>query len=237
MVGVSLGCTKLGHLPAKPDMLLEPIGVEQTAIEQNEICVGSTVASVGELGESLYYRATLMPDGKLVVGYFAFFSEERPWGNNWLTWTVVPALALDLVYTRAFLFGPGLQRAWSGKGDVEGFRVVYDLQADGTLRVESAMADDGSHEPVYLSSSDVMSIDPKRPTFYSDVWSHQLGGRGAKSKSDLDYVRCYGRGHLHPLPDGVATDFELVGRAPPAHVEALGGQLVPASAQAQAKAH
>jgi hypothetical protein len=56
------------------------------------------VASAGRLGDVLYYRATEAPDGTVHVGYFAFFSEERPWGNNWLTWTVVPALAVDMVY-------------------------------------------------------------------------------------------------------------------------------------------
>ena len=49
------------------------------------------------------------------------FSDERPWGDNWLSWSVLPALAVDLVYTR-FLFGlPGFRRARYGPADVEGF--------------------------------------------------------------------------------------------------------------------
>ena len=209
----------------------EAIGVDQAAIERNEVCVGSSVTSVGELGDVLYYRATALPDGKLVVGYFAFFSEERPWGNNWLTWTVLPALAVDLVYTRTLFVGPGLQRAMSGKGDVEGFRIQYELRKDGTLRVEHAEADDGSHRPVHLDAAQVLAIDPKRPTFYSDVWSHQLGGRGVRSMSDLAYVRCFGPGRVRPLPDAIANDFTLDGRAPPAHVETLGGQAIGAPDQ------
>jgi hypothetical protein len=200
--------------------------MEQTAIEQREICVGSSVASAGDLGDVLYYRASVLPDGKLAVGYFAFFSEERPWGNNWLTWPVIPALAVDMFYTRTMFVAPGLQRALHGKGDVEGFRIVYEQKPDGTLSVERAVADDGSHDPVDLTRADVMSIDPERPTLYSDVWSHQLGGRGVKAKKDLAYLRCFGPGKVRPLPDAISDEYALVGRAPPAHVEGLGGRAV-----------
>ena len=229
------GCARQGSLPATSPELVEPSTLEQTAIEQREVCVGSSVKSVGELGEVLYYRATVLPDGKLAVGYFAFFSEERPWGNNWLTWTVLPALAVDMFYTRTMFVAPGLQRAISGKGDVEGFRVVYEQLPDGTLSVERAVADDGSHAPVHLARADVLAIDPERPTFYSDVWSHQLGGRGVKSKSQLAYLRCFGAGKLRPLPDAIADEYALVGRAPPAHVEALAGRAVGAPILVEAK--
>jgi hypothetical protein len=233
------GCTKLGSLPrasaptSKPRTSETAPRVPTTAeiaisdsIERSEICVGSSVASAGELGDTLYYRAQLTPDGKLAVGYFAFFSEERPWGNNWLTWSVVPAIAVDLVYTRTLFVGPGLQRAIHGKGDVEGFRIVYDMQPDGTLNVERAVADDASHEYVYLDANEVLAMDPTRPTFYSNVWSHQLGARGVHAMSDLDYVRCFDKGHVRPLTDAIAKDFALAGRAPPAHVEALGGRAL-----------
>jgi hypothetical protein len=233
---VGTACIRQGSLPAATIAPDEPSTIEQAAIEQHEICVGSSVASSGDLGDTLYYRAAVLPDGKLVVGYFAFFSEERPWGNNWLTWTVVPALAVDMFYTRAMFVGPGLQRAMHGKGDVEGFRIVYDLRPDGTLEVERAVADDGSHDTVLLDRADVMALDPKRPTFYSDVWSHQLGGRGLHDKSALSYLRCYGAGHLRPLTDAVTDDFTLAGRAPPAHIEALGGRVVGGPLPVSAKA-
>jgi hypothetical protein len=233
-----IGCTRYGQLPetALAVPVVDPANVEQVAIEQKELCVGSSVASAGDLADTLYYRATLLPDGKLVVGYYAFFSDERPWGNNWLTWTVLPALFVDMFYTRAFFVGPGLQRAIHGKGDVEGFRVVYDLKDDGTMKLERAIADDGSHAPVYLSAADIMAIDPQRPTFYSDVWSHQLGGKGVRSKADLAYVYCYGPGHVRPLPEAVAKDFALASRAKPAHVDGLGGIAIGGPARAVAKA-
>lgn len=218
------GCTSLGRLPLPPGPPGEAPTVEETAIERREICVGSSVASAGDLADTLYYRAAVMPDGKLSVGYFAFWSDERPWGNNWLTWTVIPALAVDMFYTRGMFIAPGLQRAIHGKGDVEGVRVVYDLRPDGSLHVASAVADDGSHQPVELDAKTVMAFDPERPTFYTDVWSHQLGGKGIRSKSELAYLHCFGPGHVRALPDDVATDFTLGGRAMPA--QALGGRPI-----------
>ena len=95
----------------------------EAAIEAQAVCVGSTVHSFGELGEALLYHATQRADGRVEVGYYVFYSEERPWGNNWLTWTLVPAPAVDLVYTRMLLLAPGAQRLLYGKGDVEGFRL------------------------------------------------------------------------------------------------------------------
>ncbi|HSO31244.1 MAG TPA: hypothetical protein VLT33_01975 [Labilithrix sp.] len=226
-----IGCAGADALPARSSADAESLGLEASPIERRAICVGSAVASAGTLGDTLYYRATELPDGKLVVGYFAFFSEERPWGNNWLTWTVLPALAVDLVYSHGLFFEPGLQRALSGKGDVEGFRIVYDQRPDGTLRVEGAVADDGSHDPVYLTAADVLAIDPARPTLYSDVWSHQLGGRGKHSRAELSYVRCFDAAHIALLPDAVEKDFALAGRAKPAHGEGLGGRMLGAPVQ------
>jgi hypothetical protein len=126
--------------------------VEQAAIERQPVCIGSSVMSAGALSNILYYRAVVLADGHIEVGYFAFFSEERPWGNNWMTWSLVPALAVDLVYSRALLVAPGLQRALYGKGDVEGVRVKYAVLADGSLRLERAVADDATEGPVVLST-------------------------------------------------------------------------------------
>jgi hypothetical protein len=143
-----------------------------------------------------------------------------------MTWTVVPALAIDLVYSRTLLVAPGVQRMLYGPGDVEGVGVVYDPMPDGTLRLVEAHADDGRHRPVSLSRADAYAVDSERPTFYSDVWSHQLGGRGAHSPADLTYERCYGEGSIRPLPDAVARDFHVdFVRAPPAHIEADGRRL------------
>ncbi|WP_438021002.1 hypothetical protein WMF18_18880 [Sorangium sp. So ce315] len=187
------------------------------AIEGQSICVGSTVASAGELGDVLYYRSATGERGEVSVGYYAFFSEERPWGNNWLTWTVLPALAVDLVYTHGLLVGPGIQRFAYGKGDVEGFRIVYGVGDDGRLAVEHGVADRGDHSEVRLDRADLLSIDPERPTVYSRWWSHQLGGQGA-GPGDLVSRRCYGPGEILPLPADVALDFRLDRRAGPARV-------------------
>jgi hypothetical protein len=233
-----IGCVRYPSLPASSTVPYEPdpSNLEQSAIEKREICVGSSVESVGELGDTLYYRASVLPDGKLAVGYYAFFSEERPWGNNWLTWTLLPALAMDFAYTRAVFVGPGLQRAIHGKGDVEGFTVIYDMRADGTLKVDRAIADDGTHAPVYLSAEEVMTLDPRRPTLYTDVWSHQLGGRGVRSTSELAYLRCYGPGRVRELPEAISIDYGLSHRAQPAHIDALGGIAVGGPARVEAKA-
>lgn len=212
----------VGSLPARAPRAHVATGAA-AAIESAPICIGSSVRSAGELGDTLYYRATATGEHELTVGYFAFWSEERPWGDNWLTYSVLPALAVDLVYSRALMVAPGLQRAMYGKGDVEGVRVVYSIDPRGGLRVERAAANDGVHEPVTFTKDEVFALDPSRPVFYSDVWSHQLGGKNARSLSDLKYVRCYDREHVRPLTDSIAREFAIdtSQRARPAHVEAL----------------
>jgi hypothetical protein len=224
-VAVPLALASLdgGHLAALPGVP-GPRGArsaEQAAIERQPVCIGSAVSSAGELSDILYYRAAPRSDGTVAVGYFAFFSEERPWGNNWMTWSILPALAIDLVYSRALLVAPGLQRALYGAGDVEGVGVIYEKRPDGSLNLREAFADSGTHAAITLTREQVLSVDPRRPTFYSDVWSHQLGGRGAHSAADLAYVRCYDEGSIRPLPDSVDRAFRVSDRAPPAHVERM----------------
>jgi len=216
--------THVGALPPSPG----PRGAatpEEAAIERAPVCIGSAVASAGALADVLYYRAASLGEGRFAVGYFAFFSEERPWGNNWLTWSVLPALAVDLAYSRALLVAPGVQRALYGAGDVEGVSIVYEVTPAGDLSVDHATAEDRREQFVALSRRDVFALDRHRPTFYSDVWSHQLGGRGARSLADLTYVRCYEGDSIRPLPDDLARAFRLDGRAAPAHVERLGPPL------------
>jgi hypothetical protein len=222
----AVACDHLSALPAPPAPRA-PATPEQMAIERQPVCIGSAVRSAGTLSDVLYYRAVALADGAVAVGYFAFFSQERPWGNNWLTWSVLPALAVDLVYSRALLVAPGLQRALYGAGDVEGVTVVYDVLPDGALRVRHAFADDRTERVGPLSRDDVFSLDPQRPTFYSDVWSHQLGAKGLRSRAELHYVRCYqGPDAIRPLPGAIARDFRIDGRAAPAHVERLGGRRI-----------
>ncbi len=154
------------------------------------------MVSAGELADTLYYRSVRMPDDKLAVGYSAFFSEERPWGINWLTWTFLPALVVEMVYSRALLVAPGPQRAIYGKGDVEGARIYYDVAADGSLSVDHAVADDGTHGDVVLSRADLFAVDPARPVLYSEVWSHQLGGKG-RTLEERSRLRALLQGRAH----------------------------------------
>jgi hypothetical protein len=187
----------------------------ERAIEAQPVCIGSTVHSAGELGGALLYRHARLPDGRLEVGYYAFFSEERPWGNNWLTWSVVPALALDLVYTRGLLVGPGIQRAAYGRADVEGFRVIYALDGEGGLRVESAVADDDHHQRRDLTPRELFAADPERITLATDTWSHHLGAR-VERPGDLVYRRCYGPRTIRPIDREAVRRFNLDRRAWPA---------------------
>lgn len=223
-----MSCAPLGSLPIRAPRA-EVTTAVVAAIESAPVCIGSSVVSAGDLGDTLYYRATALPDGKLAVGYFAFWSEERPWGGNWMTYSVLPALAVDLVYSRALMIAPGLQRALYGKGDVEGVRIVYSVGAGGVLRAESAAANNGVHEPIALSREQMFALDPERPVFYSDVWSHQLGGTGARALSDLQYVRCYDKDHVRPLTESIAREYAIDAhrRAKPAHVETLDGDVLP----------
>jgi hypothetical protein len=215
----------LGSLPPPPGARGMRTAM-QAAIEAKPVCIGSSVESAGTLGDGLYYRATTLADGRVAVGYFAFFSEERPWGNNWLTWTVLPALAVDMVYSRALLVAPGIQRALYGAGDVEGVSIVYDVRRDGSLSFEHATADDRDERPVVISRDRAFALDPEHPVFYSDVWSHQLAGTLARSRQGLAYLRCYEGDTIRPLPDDLARAYHIENRADPAHVERLGGLAI-----------
>lgn len=211
-------------LPAPRGPRTAPPAAEEAAVERQPVCIGSSVASAGTLGDTLYYREERLDDGRIAVGYFAFWSEERPWGNNWLTWSVLPAAVVDAVYSRALFVAPGLQRVLYGPGDVEGVTVVYDERADGTLEVHHAVADGDDERPLTLLRDEVLAIDPARPTFYADNWSHQLGARGARSPNDLSYVRCYEGDAVRPLTAAIDHDFHLANRAGPAHVERWPGR-------------
>jgi len=60
------------------DRALVPVSSVQASIENQPICVGSTVMAAGTMADTLYYRAVLLHDGKIAVGYFVLYSEERP---------------------------------------------------------------------------------------------------------------------------------------------------------------
>jgi hypothetical protein len=223
----AFACAPSGALPRSSSVRrAADVSGLQASIETQPVCIGSTVVTAGTMADTLYYRAVSLPDGSIAVGYFVFFSEERPWGNNWLTWTVLPAVGVDMLYSRLLLVAPGVQRALYGKGDVEGFRIVYRREPNGELRVDSAVADDRNERFVALDRDHLLALDAKRPTLYTDIWSHQLGAQGVRSKEDLATLHCYQGDRIQPLSDDIARDFRVEHRADPAHVELLGGTTI-----------
>jgi hypothetical protein len=219
------GCALTG-LPTTPPPR-QASTPEQALIERQPVCVGSLVRSAGKLGSALYYHYLWSNDGKLVVGYYAFYADERPWGDNWMTWLFLPALAIDLVYTRSFFLGPGYRQLAHGKGDVEGFRIIYDFDGKNELTIDHAIADDSLHRERRLEPSELFRLDPTQPTLYSASWSHQLGGRGARSVGDLATRHCFRGESLRPITHSIAQEFNLDRRARPASIAAMAGPAGP----------
>ena len=173
------------------------------------MCVGARSWSAGSLGETVLYR-TRRVGNRIAVGYFVYWSEERPWGDNSLSYAVLPALAVDAVYSHFLYVFPGLKDAMYGSGDIEGVQVLYEQRPDGSLDVVSGRADDGNHEPVVLTRSDL--LDAKgRVVLLSDVWSHQLGAHGAGTFADRSPIelKCYEKSSLRPMTELVARAFRL----------------------------
>ncbi len=224
-----LGCT--ATWPAARALHVAAAVGDRARIEAQPVCIVEKSRSAGNLGDSLLYRYRRFGD-RLVVGYFAYWSTERPWGDNALTFLGVPALAMETVYTHFLFVLPGIRQAIYGPGDVEGARVEYAIGADGKLAAMSGAADDGQHRPVALSADDL--VDEKgRVMLMTDVWSHQLGARGAAAFATTDGAdtHCYAGATLEPLSHEVATalalgDAEHPLRAPPAWKLSPSGERV-----------
>jgi hypothetical protein len=173
------------------------------------VCVASRSWSAGELGRSILYK--YKREGRtMTVGYFVYWSTERPWGKNVLSYSVLPALFIDAFYSHLFFMFPGARYWIHGPGDIEGARVVYEQQDDGKWRPVSAVASDGFHHEVPLSTDDFVDAEG-RVVLMTDVWSHQLGARGARAFTDdrKDAVACYGGDSISPLTDEIARMFRL----------------------------
>lgn len=183
-------------------------GDDARVVEQ-PICVGARSWSAGSLGDTVLFR-TRRNGNRLTVGYFVYWSEERPWGDNSLSYTVLPALAVDAVYSHFLYFFPGIKDAMYGTADIEGAQVSYEERADGTLEVVSGRADDGNHGTVQLSRSDL--LDAKgRVVLLTDVWSHQLGAHGGGNFAERSptQLKCFSGSSLRPMNELVARAFRL----------------------------
>ncbi|HEX3852343.1 MAG TPA: hypothetical protein VHW01_15340 [Polyangiaceae bacterium] len=182
---------------------------EGASIAEQAICVGARSWSAGSLGDTVLYR-TRRVGRKIAVGYFVYWSEERPYGDNTISYLVLPALAMDAVYSHFLYLFPGIKDAMYGPGDIEGVQVEYEQSDDGSLRVVDGRADDGNHTPVVLSRDDL--VDSKgRVVFLTDVWSHQLGAHGAASFANTPGhdVKCYVKSAIQPMTDQIASAFRL----------------------------
>jgi hypothetical protein len=212
---------------------------EDARIVEQPLCIGAKSWSAGTMGDTVLYR-TRRIGRKLAVGYFIYWSEERPWGKNVMSYTGVPALAMDAVYSHFLWVFPGLKDALYGPGDVEGVLVEFEQRADGSLQVLRGVADDGNHAPVELSREDL--VDSKgRVVLLTDVWSHQLGAHGAAAFADTpgNDVKCFVRSTLQPMTSKIAREFRLGNerkprRGNPAWIEpVLPQQGVPAEQMAK----
>jgi hypothetical protein len=178
-------------------------------VRELPVCVASQQWSAGELGRSVLYQFKHVGH-ELHVGYFVYWTTERPWGKNVLSYLVLPAMVVDSFYSHLFFLLPGLQRIIHGPGDIEGARVVYEQRENGRWAPVSAVADDGLHQEVALDPGDFVD-GQGRVVLMTDVWSHQLGAKGARAFAEgrHDAVVCYGHNALSPLTARIADMFRL----------------------------
>jgi hypothetical protein len=181
-----------------------PSALEDELVKNTPLCVGSSVRSAGRLGETVLYRYRRDGD-TLFVGYFVYFSTERPWGDNALTRKVLPALAIDAFYSHFMFVFPGAQRVLYGAGDIEGALVRYHIE-DGRLVPAAALADDEGHRRVHLRGDELATPDG-RVVLLTETWSHQLGARDAAARARD--VTCFDGARLEPLSPAVAEAFRL----------------------------
>jgi hypothetical protein len=194
---------------AKAEQAKPALSDDDARILAQPLCVGARSWSMGALGDTVLYR-TRRVGRKLAVGYFVYWSEERPWGTNAVSYAVLPALAVDAVYSHFLWLFPGIKDAMYGPGDIEGAEVDYEQAEDGSLQVVDGRADDGNHTPVLLSREDL--VDNKgRVVLLTDVWSHQLGAHGGGSFADAPghELKCYAKSQLRPMTEQIARAFRL----------------------------
>jgi hypothetical protein len=176
-------------------------------VQSQPVCIASSVWSAGELGETLAFHFERRGD-RLRVGYFAFWSSERPWGVNALSLGVAPALLVDSVYSHGLFVLPGVRHALYGAGDIEGASVEYVISGDKLVPVRGH-ADDEMHDEVELTREELWDARG-RVVLMSEAWSHQLGARRAAQRLDeAAEQRCFEGVSLRPLTPEVAQRFRL----------------------------
>ncbi len=108
-----------------------------------------------------------------------------------------------------FFVLPGVQRFLYGPGDVEGVRITYQLGKAEKLVPLSLVADDASHKEVTLDINQAID-DSGRIVVYDDVWSHQLGGRGAAATALAGASQqCFGGDSLRSITPDIVREFRL----------------------------
>ena len=199
------------HQRASEPTAAEPDSTDsmEESIRKIPICIVRTKPWAGDLGQSILYRLKRLASNRFVVGYFAYWSTERAWGDNNLTRWFLPAVAIDGFYSHLLFVLPGVQRLLYGPGDVEGVRVTYELDRKGQLVPKSLVADDDTHREVSLDMGQALD-EIGRIVVYNDVWSHQLGGKGAAAKARAGAsCQCFSMETLRPLTKRVVDDFRL----------------------------
>jgi hypothetical protein len=179
---------------------------EDELIQRQLFCVASSVSSAGALGDTVLYRFRRR-DAVLEVGYFVYWTTERPWGDNDLTRRIYPALAIDAFYSHFLFVLPGARRLIYGPGDIEGILVRYRIEEDRLVPM-SGVADDEFHRHVELERADLAASDG-RVIALTETWSHQLGAKRAAARTKDSEQRCFSGTTLAPLSSEVADTFRL----------------------------
>ena len=101
------GCSASAREPRWPEPApFHGTSEDAARIVKQPVCVGAASWSAGTLGPTVLFLERRVGK-KLDVGYFVYWSEERPWGSNLVSYTVLPALATDAVYSHFLYLFPG----------------------------------------------------------------------------------------------------------------------------------
>ena len=101
---LSMSCLNMGGSPLWPGPSAR--AADANIVRKLPLCVASESWSAGELGHTVLYR--YKREGRmLTVGYFVYWTTERPWGKNVLSYSLLPALFIDAFYSHFFFLFPG----------------------------------------------------------------------------------------------------------------------------------